>query len=137
VVKSLSVLVILLLLLGACSSAPPTPATIGQLCSGDQSGTVVVQGRLSLPQFLSCEENRCRLNFGDGTDAIPVVLRASREPRSNMLKLPPDQYTLDDLQVVLDDGSLAGRDTLVAVTGSVRRPSANDCYLSASSVALP
>jgi hypothetical protein len=54
-----------------------------------------------------------------------------------MLKLPPDQYSLDDLSVVLDDGTTADRQTLLAVTGRVIRPSANDCYLDVSSLTRP
>jgi len=66
-----------------------------------------------------------------------ATVRASEEPRTNMLKLPPDQYSLDDLSVVLDDGTTADRQTLLAVTGRVRRPSANDCYLDVSSLTRP
>ena len=125
----------LVVLLGACSNKPPTAATIGELCSLDPGTVVVVEGQLRLPiMALQCEEGRCRITLGNGTNSISVLMRASEQPTSNMLKLPPAQYTFDDLQVVLDDGTIADHTTVVAVTGRVRQPSTNNCYLAASSV---
>jgi hypothetical protein len=54
-----------------------------------------------------------------------------------MLQLPPGQYTPDDLSVVLNDGTVADHNTKVSITGWVKQPSANVCYLDASSLRLP
>jgi hypothetical protein len=96
-----------------------------------------VEGYLNLPSYLTCQEGKCRLNLGNEGSGIMASIRAGNEPRSNMLKLPPDQYALDDLSVVLDDGTTADRQTLLTITGRVRKPSANDCYLDVSSVKRP
>jgi hypothetical protein len=127
-----------IILFAACSNEPPTAATIGELCSLKPGTVVRIEGQLRLPiMALRCEEGKCRITLGNGTDSISVLIRAGEQPTANMLKLPPAQYTFDDLQVVLDDDTIADHTTLVAVTGRVRQPSANDCYLAASSVQRP
>ncbi|MCB8943237.1 MAG: hypothetical protein H6658_05735 [Ardenticatenaceae bacterium] len=122
----------------ACSEdTPPIPAAVAELCSLESNTWVVVEGYMNLPSFLTCQEGRCRINFGNEGSGIMAAIRAGEEPRSNMMQLPPDQYGADDLQLVLDDGTTADRQTLVAVTGRVKRPSANDCYLEVSSLQRP
>jgi hypothetical protein len=134
----LFVLIGLTAVLYACSNdTPPAPAAIAELCTMESSTWVIVEGYLGLPSFLTCQEGKCRINFGNEGSGIMATVRASEEPRANMLKLPPDQYSLDDLSVVLDDGTTTDRQTLLAATGRVRRPSANDCYLDVSSLNRP
>ena len=116
---------------------PPVPAAVAELCTMESNTWVVVEGTLSLPSFLTCQEGKCRLNFGADGSGIMAEMRASDNPRANMFKLPPEQYSADDLSVVLDDESVADRHTVLAVTGRVRRPSATSCYLDVSSVQLP
>jgi hypothetical protein len=124
--------------LTACEAEPdPVPATVAELCTMEPNTWVVVEGTLALPSFLTCQEGKCRLNFGAQDSGIMAEMRASNNPRANMFKLPPDQYTDDDLSFVLDDESLADRTTVVAVTGRVRRPSETSCYLDVSSLRLP
>lgn len=126
------------IVLYACTDdTPPVPATIAELCTMESSTWVIVEGHLSLPSFLSCQEGKCQINFGNGSSGIMVEIRASDEPHANMLKLPPDQYSSDDLSVALDDESLADRNTQVLITGRVKRPSANICYLDVSSLKRP
>ena len=125
-------------LITACTDdTPPTPATVAELCTLESSTWVIVEGHLSLPSFLSCQEGKCRLNFGNDGSGVSAEIRASEQPRANMLKMPSDQYSPDDLSIVLDDESLADRHTQVLVTGRVKRPSANVCYLDVSSLQRP
>ena len=138
-IHALLLFIALSALLTACGEdTPPKPATFAELCTSMESNTVVsVTGHVSLPSFLTCQEGECRVNFGDGESGIMATIRASDQPTSNMMQFPPDQYTADDLHLVLDDGTTADRYTTVSVTGRVKRPSANDCYLDVSSLRLP
>lgn len=138
-------MIVLLSLLGftavfltACEAEPdPVPATVAELCTLESNTWVQVEGQFSLPTFLTCQEGKCRLNFGGGGSGIMADLRASDNPRANMLQLPPEQYTAADLSFLLDDESLADGNTVVAVLGRVKRPSDSSCYLDVSSVSLP
>jgi len=134
----LFVVVGLMAILSACSEdTPPTPATVAELCSMEANTLVQVEGKLDLPSFLSCLDSQCRIDLGDGGHDVMVELIASERPVSNMLRLPPRQFTPDDLSVVLDDGATeVDRNTAVSITGMVKRPSANDCYLDAYSLRL-
>jgi hypothetical protein len=140
--KSIFVLVSLLgltaVFLTACEAEPdPIPATVAELCTLESNTWVLVEGQFSLPSFLTCQESKCRLNFGGGGSGIMADMRASDNPRANMLKMPPDQFTDDDLSFVLQDGSLADRNTVVAVLGRVKRPSETSCYLDVSAASMP
>lgn len=138
VVYSLLLVLGLAAIVVACDDAPPTPATVAELCTTIESNTVVeVQGHFNLPMFLTCQEGECRINFGDGEDGIMASVRASDQPRENMMKYPPEQYTPDDLTLVLDDGATADRNTTLLVRGRVRQPSANNCYLDVHSLQRP
>ena len=89
-------------------------------------------------------------NPGSETKGIYVLDRASLHP----IPLSPTQFFSTPLLTVRgklcllaepfqparrddDDESLADRNTVVAVTGRVKRPSANDCYLEVSSLQRP
>lgn len=134
----LSLLAVTAVFLTACEAEPdPIPATVAELCTLESNTWVLVEGQFSLPTFLTCQEGKCRLNFGGGGSGILADMRTSDNPRANMLQMPPDQFTDDDLSFVLDDESLADRNTVVAVTGRVKRPSETSCYLDVSSVSLP
>lgn len=134
----LSLLALTAVFLTACEAEPdPIPATVAELCMMESNTWVLVEGQFSLPTFLTCQEGKCRLNFGGGGSGIMADMRASDNPRANMLKLPPEQYSADDLSYVLDDETLADRNTVAAVMGRVKRPSATSCYLDVSSVSLP
>ena len=122
---------------GCGEGSPPTPATVAELCTMESNTLVEVEGRFGLPTFLSCLDSLCRVNFGDGDNGVMVELIASAKPTSNMLRLPPREFTYDDLGVVLDDGNtVADRNTAVSVIGMVKRPSVNDCYLDAYTLQL-
>lgn len=137
-VSSLLLFVALSAIVVACGEgAPPTPATVAELCDMEPNTVVSVTGNVSLPTFLTCQEGECRVNFGDGESGIMATIRASDDPSSNMMQYPPEQYTPDDLRLVLDNGISADRFTTVSVTGRVEKPSANDCYLDISSMRLP
>ena len=138
VIVLLSLLGLTAVFLTACEQEPdPVSATVAELCTMESNTWVQVEGQFSLPTFLTCEGGKCRLNFGGGGSGIMADMRASDSPRANMLKLPPDQFTADDLSFVLDDASQADASTVVMVTGRVKRPSETSCYLDVSSVRLP
>ncbi|MCC6605675.1 MAG: hypothetical protein IT327_20880 [Anaerolineae bacterium] len=134
----LSLLGLTAVFLTACEGEPdPIPATIADLCTMEANTWVLVEGQFSLPTFLTCQEGKCRLNFGGGGSGIMADMRASDNPRANMLQMPPEQYTAADLSFVLDDETLADGNTVVSVMGRVKRPSDTSCYLDVSSVSLP
>ncbi|HYN89139.1 MAG TPA: hypothetical protein VER55_11440 [Ardenticatenaceae bacterium] len=114
----------------ACSDgSPPTAVTVAEVCQQEAGTRVMAEGRLALPTFMTCTGGQCQISLYDETDSVFVEFVASDRPGNNGLKLPPEQYTEDDLSVVLADGSVADRATPVRITGVVRRPSNNACYL--------
>lgn len=133
----LSLLGLTAVFLTACAEPDPIPAAIADLCAMEANTWVLVEGQFSLPTFLTCQEGKCRLNFGGGGSGIMADMRASDNPRANMLQIPPEQYTAADLRFVLDDETLADGSTVVSVMGRVKRPSDTSCYLDVSSVSLP
>ncbi|MBK7894024.1 MAG: hypothetical protein WAS33_12445 [Candidatus Promineifilaceae bacterium] len=134
----LSLLGLTAVFLTACEAEPdPIPATVAELCTLEANTWVRVEGQFSLPTFLTCQEGKCRLNFGGGGSGIMADMRTSDTPRANMLKLPPDQFADDDLSFVLDDETVGDRHTVVSVMGRVKRPSETSCYLDVSSISLP
>jgi len=125
----------LMVMLTACADdTPPVAITVGEVCQQEPGTKVVVDGFLSLPSFLICEQGQCRINFQSETGNVLVELVTSDEPRNNRLMMPPDPYTEDDLQVIMADGAAADRTTPVKITGLVKRPSENVCYLDGHSV---
>jgi hypothetical protein len=134
----LLVIVAIVAILGACGeSAPPKPVAVGEICQQEEGTVVVAQGRLGLPLLgLTCRNGECRINFADDSSSVQAEFVASSEPSAGKLTLPPQQYTLDDLQVTLRDGTIANRSTIVKLTGPVRKQGTT-CYLDAYSAELP
>ena len=134
----LLVVVGLVAILSACGKdAAPTTASVAELCTLESNTLVEVEGKFALPTFLSCQDSLCRVNFADGESGVMVELIARAKPTSNMLRLPPREFTYDDLSVVLDDGAtVADRSTEVSLVGMVRRPSVEVCYLDACTLQL-
>ena len=125
-------------MLSACGSdEPPQTATIGELCDLEPNTVVQVEGLFELPSFLTCTGNECRIGFVDEGEYIFAEIYSSENPRSNMLRVPPDNYLASDLEVVLGDGTSADYQTRVLATGRIKKPSENSCYLDVSSVRLP
>jgi hypothetical protein len=55
-----------------------------------------------------------------------------------MMQFPPENYNLEDLTLVLADGTaLTGSNAAVVLTGQVKQPSANSCYLNVHSLNRP
>jgi hypothetical protein len=99
---------------------------------------VQVEGNLNLPLSLLCQEGRCSINFGKDDSGILARVRASDDPSNNMMQLPPENYSLEDLTLVLADGTtLTGSNAAVVLTGQVKQPSANSCYLNVHSLNRP
>ncbi|HEX8682726.1 MAG TPA: hypothetical protein VF707_10465 [Ardenticatenaceae bacterium] len=135
--KILYILPVLVLLaaLAACSeAAPPVAVTVAEICQQAAGTRVVAEGHLALPTFMTCTEGQCQISFYDETDSVFVEFVASDTPGNNGLQMPPDPYTEDNLSVVLADGTTADRNTLVRITGPVRKPSDNVCYLDVHTV---
>ncbi len=124
----------LLLVLGlwACGdNTPPRAVAIGEICQQDPGATIVAEGYLALPvSALICREGQCKIMFYDNAGSVSVEFVASAQPSPGKLTMPPERYTLDDLQVMLADGTVADRTTKVRITGPVRKPSSG-CYLEA------
>ncbi len=124
--------------LGACGDdTPPVAVTIAEICQQESGTKVITEGYLALPSFLICEKSQCKVNFHDETSNVLVELVASNKPGTNNLQLPPEQYTAADLSFVLADGTTGDGTTRVKLTGPVRRPSANVCYLDAHAIEQP
>lgn len=116
-----------LLLLGltavliACGSDdPPQAVTVGEVCSLPAKTLVEVEGNLNLSTILTCQEGKCGINLGKDGSGVSARVRGRENLSENSFQLPPDQYTLDDLTVMLDDGTtLQGRNLPVLARGRV------------------
>ena len=124
--------------LAACGDdTPPQIATVAELCDLPAKTLVQVEGNLNLPSFLTCQEGECTINFGKDGSGVLAKVRARDEPSKNMMQYPPEQYTLDDLIVVLDDGTrVTGRNTAVLATGRVGS-SGGSCHLDIHTIQQP
>ena len=124
--------------LAACADdTPPVVVTIADICQQESGTKISAEGYLALPSFLICEGGQCQINFHDETSSVLVELVTTDNPRNNHLRLPPAQYTTADLSFILADGTPGDGTTPVKITGPVRRPSANVCYLDAHAVERP
>lgn len=129
----------LAVILWACGGGPPPSAvSVGAICQQEAGTTVVAEGRLAFPMSaLICTDGQCKLHFYDDTGGgTNVEFVVSRTPSPGKLTLPPNPYTDADLQITLDDGTLADRSTLVKITGPVRKRGGS-CYLEAYQAELP
>lgn len=134
----LALLALTAVLIACGSDEPPTPATVAELCTLAPNTIVQVEGNLNLPLSLLCQEGRCSINFGKDDSGILAKVRASDDPANNMMQLPPENYSLEDLTLVLADGTtLTGSNAAVVLTGQVKQPSANSCYLNVHSLNRP
>ena len=116
---------------------PPQVTTVAELCDLPVKTLVQVESNLNLPSFLTCQEGRCTINFGKDGSGVLAKVRAREEPSENMMQSPPEQYTLDDLTVVLDDGTrVTGRNTAVLATGRVGS-SGGSCHLEIHAMQQP
>lgn len=126
----------LLVGLWACAEEPPPlPLTIGEICRQEPGTPVVAEGYLALPEMgMYCEDGQCRINFYEpDVGLIPVEFVTSRGDNPGTLTMPPNPYTLDDMEVTLDDGTVADRHTRVRISGPVRSNS-DRCYMEAYAI---
>lgn len=131
IVRRLALLLLALGLWGCGDNTPPRAVAIGDICQQDAGTKIVAEGYLALPvSALICREGQCKINFYDNAGSVSVEFVTSKQSSPGKLTMPPERYTLDDLQVTLADGSVVDRATKVRITGPVRKPSSG-CYLDA------
>jgi hypothetical protein len=125
------------LLIACGNSQPPQAVPIAEMCTLDSGTNVTAEGFLSLPiSALICRDGKCKITFYDEAGSIPTEFVTTRESSPGKLTMPPAQYTLDDLQVTLKDGSVADRTTRVRITGALRKQGTN-CYLETHATEMP
>jgi hypothetical protein len=106
----------------ATSSAPPVPVevtfdTIGNYPTGQ---LVILVGRIALMSGTTCSLQTCGLlleNPDKPSQKMTIFITVGTNP--NQMKLLPDNYTKSDIQVYLNDGSVAVVYYRVRVTGRV------------------
>lgn len=129
--RRLAPFLLTLVLLACAGETPARAVAINEICSQEAGTRVSAEGYLALPtSALICREGQCNINFYNDAGSVSVEFVASKNPSPGKLTMPPPQYTLDDLQVMLADGAAADRTTRVKITGPVRK-SSSGCYLEA------
>lgn len=130
------------LLLGSCSSAPPKPAEISQVCAEAKGTDVILTGYLSLPKQLEMTKY-IRGGHGAGIDyrlylmakqdatgeAVPVLLSGTMEPRRNTIKMLPERYSWTDLVAYTDDDKASAAGQKVKITGTIDVDSSGPCRI--------
>jgi hypothetical protein len=134
----LFVLMGLAAVLMACEDNTPAVAiSVGDVCQQEAGTKVAATGYLSLPTYITCTNHRCEISLHNQEEHVFVELAGYDQPTNNQFKLPPDQYTETDLSFVLADGTAGDQTTSVKITGPVRKPSENVCYLEVHAIERP
>ena len=127
IVRSFAILGVVLALLTACSEEPPTvgeATSFSDVCSRDNDGRrVAVDGYLNFPDvFTRSQSVVMRLHESDAFVGYPIGVQMSFGTELNQIEDVPDEFTNDDLQAHLADGTIAGFGTRVTVSGKVYFP---------------
>jgi hypothetical protein len=126
-IRIFAVLCVALALLSACASEPPTQGdatAFSAVCTRDNDGRrVAVDGYLYFPDsFTEAQSVILRLHESDAFDGAPIGVQMPFGTELNHVEEVADQFTDEDLQVHLADGSVAGFRTKVTVSGKVYFP---------------
>lgn len=126
VLGAFGVLALMAALVG-CGSEPPTAGqatAFASVCDKANDGKrVAVDGYLYFPNSFSDSQSVVlRLHETDAFDGTPIGVQIPFGTAANQVEEVEDQFTDEDLQVHLADGSVAGFRTKVKVSGKVYFP---------------
>jgi hypothetical protein len=118
---------VLVLVLGACSYGPPTAGELkdfDSVCDKANDGKrIAVVGYLRFPdKFTGTQSAVLRLYKEADFKGTPIGVQTSIGSNANQMELPPSRYTDADLNVHLADGQMAGVHTKVKVSGTIYYP---------------
>ena len=131
--KTTLILMLNLLLLGACSpSGPPTrgiPTTFEDVCSKPNEGKrLLLAGYLNFPDHFTVSKGAdptvmllLRPAPGAGGNAVGASVTLGSGP--NHVAMPPQSFTPGDLKLTTADGATAGYHDKVKVSGTMYYPS--------------
>lgn len=125
--RLLSALGAAMLLLGACASEPPTAGTataFADVCDRANDGKrVAVDGYLIFPaSFTESTSVMMLMHEDDGFSGAPIGVQIPFGTEANQVEEVADQFSDDDMQLHLADGSVVGFRTPVTVSGKVYFP---------------
>lgn len=123
----LNMLGAVVLLLSSCGSEPPSVGTttaFADVCDRANDGKrVAVDGYLIFPEsFTESSSVVLRMHETDAFDGDPIGVQAPVGTSANQIEKVPDQFSDDDMQLHLADGSVVGFLTPVRVSGKVYFP---------------
>jgi hypothetical protein len=132
-VRVLAVWCAALIILTACGNEAPTAGEatpFEAVCAGDNEGRrVAVDGYLIFPDsFTEAQSVVLRLHQSDAFDGTPIGVQMPFGTAPNQVEQVADQFSDDDLQVHLADGTMAGFGTKVTVSGKVYVPLAEQTF---------
>jgi hypothetical protein len=125
--RILAVCSIALAILAGCGNEPPTAGEATDflaVCTRDNDGRrVAVEGYLIFPNsFTEAQSVMLRLHQTGAFDDTPIGVQVPFGTAPNQLEEVADQFSDEDLQIHLADGTVAGFGTKVTVSGKVYFP---------------
>jgi type IV pilus biogenesis protein CpaD/CtpE len=125
--RVLGLISITLALLAGCGSEPPTVGNatpFSAVCARENAGQrVAVDGYLLFPiSFSKSQSVVLYLHETEAFDGAPLGVQMPFGTAPNQVAEVADQFTHEDLQVHLHDGTVAGLGTKVTVSGKVYFP---------------
>lgn len=114
-------------MLAGCGGGPPTvgdATAFSAVCARENDGRrVAVDGYLFFPtSFTDSQSVVLRLHETDAFEGTPIGVQIPFGSETNQVEQVADQFTDEDLQVHVADGSVAGFKTKVTVSGKVYFP---------------
>jgi hypothetical protein len=131
--RVLPILCVAVALLAGCGAEPPTAGDatpFAEVCARENDGRrVAVDGYLIFPDsFTEAQSVMLRLHETDAFNGTPVGVQIPFGTAPNQLQQVADQFSDEDMQVHLADGTVAGFGTKVTVSGKVYFPLADQVF---------
>jgi hypothetical protein len=132
-VRVMAAFCVALVLLTGCGNEPPTVGVatpFSRVCTRDNDGRrLAVDGYLIFPDsFTEAQSVILRLHRTYAFDGTPIGVQIPFGTAPNQAKQVADQFSDEDLQIHLANGTIAGFRTKVTVSGKVYFPLVDQAF---------
>lgn len=147
--RLITLLVISLTAIG-CGTPEPVAVEIKDVCAQPVGTYVTIQGYISLPKEMEIVRytrggqgagityKLFLMTKADATgDSVATVFSGTSQTAKNRIKMVPEKYTWNDLEVYTDSGEAVRAGKVVKITGDIEADEKTRCKVNANKIELP